>query len=306
MKLSHCLTEAILFLHALISSCNCHNLRGQDRKLESWPEWPNDSYNEVKIPVYNNLCKSAWDRYLIGATKAWSESKTVDLSVIKKYGNICKNEVVQYEDMINVVEIWEPSWNMASFVQSSIYKDNVGKKRFKSAVVILNDAILMNPVSPYFSYEYRMKNVCKVFGFALGLHNAGTNYGTINDQSSCMDPSSTSLSPSSQDFDLLEKMYFDANNRNLDIIDNSMKMAFFNESHVNQTFASLNDALDASGEYEDKKSDEVSGVYYQPIDMNNVGDLVEEDYADGVTTKFYVQDNGDYVSYSIKTEYDKK
>ena len=259
----------------------------------------------MEIPVYNNLCKSAWDRYLIEATKVWSESKTVDLSVINKHDNECKNDAVLYEDMINLVERWEPSWNMASFVQSSIYKDNLGKKRFKSAVVILNDAILMNPTSPYFSYEYRMTSICKAFGLALGLYNAGTNYGTINDKYSCMDPISMSLSPSSHDFDLLEQMYFNTKNRNLESIKDSVKMLFFNESNVNQTLGYLNDTLAASEEYDNEKPDELH-VYNQPINMNNVGYLVEENYVDGVTTKFYVQDNVDFVSYSIKVEYGKK
>ena len=208
----------------------------------------------------------------------------------------CSNDVVVYENMINVVERWEPSWNMASFVQSSVYIDDMGKRRFKSAVVILNDAILMKPTSPYFSYDDRMANICRAFGFALGLYNAGSNYGTINDMNSCMDPTSMRLSPSSNDFSLLEKMYFNANNRKLDGLQDSMNLAFFNESQVNQTIASMANADEtlASGE-----------EYHQFIDLDNIGDLVEEDYVDGVTTKFYVQDRGDYVSYSFKMEYDK-
>lgn len=302
MKLnSHLLLKAAIYSLVFFRSCDCLNLRATERSrmLESWPEWPNNGYNEVEIPIYNNLCKSAWDRYLIETSEVWSRSKAVLLPIVEKYGTLCNNNIALYENMINVVERWEPSWNMASFVQSSVYKDNMGKRRFKSSVVILNDAILMNPASPYFSYEVRMTSICRAIGFSLGLYNAGTNYGTISDANSCMDPTAASLMPSSNDFDLLEQMYFDANNRKLDRVED---MDFFYESQFNQTFASLsgtNETFTVSEKY-----DEEIDVYHHPINMNNIGDLVKEDYVDGVTTKFYVQDNGDFISYATKVEYD--
>ena len=313
-----CCTIAAVILFIRNKNQN-HRLNVRSRKSSAWPEWPNNGNHKVHITIDNKLCTDAWMRYLTRAADAWSKSNVIELSIANyaldynassRYRSCDESDMLGYKNNaknnhITITNQWKSHWTLSAFVKTEIMRDDLStqtkqqqskliqKNRLKSALIILNDSKLLNSSSVFFSYDFRMKTICKSLGFALGLYNAGNNLDVIPiNYQSCMDNFSLHFLPSDYDFELLQSMYLNMTNRR-------------------RNLKPMDDVTNERKGIDDNANGKDSNIFYveeQLLSSADLGKIVKEINENGQKTRFYIQDDlsNDFTTYTVTIEYNEQ